>query len=226
MPEGFTLWQSLALSSIFFLLNIQPSNARHHHHKLHGQQCRTAMSTLPAHFTYLKTPQSTATTNSTASAPDPTSNEVDSTALVASITPGTSTAPVASTAPATDPTKTRINITGIPWQYEGEPIKSSGDQAHQEFFVTLPANQTTVPGASPSGNLSGTLCIDSGVLYSCSKCDRTLSEWAFPAKAWQDADCYKQVGFERLESTSSGTIACTKWYSRTGYAEGGGVTSQ
>ncbi|KNZ47953.1 uncharacterized protein VP01_6014g1 [Puccinia sorghi] len=39
-------------------------------------------------------------------------------------------------------------------------------------------------------------------------------------------DCYKQVRFERLESTSSGTIACTKWYSQTGYAEGGGVTTR
>ncbi|PLW16460.1 hypothetical protein PCANC_08126 [Puccinia coronata f. sp. avenae] len=118
------------------------------------------------------------------------------------------------TAQATPPVKQQIAISGIPWQYEGKPIKSIGELVPPAFTVTLAANQTAVPGASPSGNLTGTLCMDAGVLYSCSKCDRTLS----------GKDCYKKIGAEELATDSAGNVACTKWYSRTGYGEGGGVT--
>ncbi|KAA1067397.1 hypothetical protein PGT21_003806 [Puccinia graminis f. sp. tritici] len=180
------LWQGLVLSSLFYLLTIHPSNARHHHHKPRGQQCRTAMSVLPSHFTYNNTAKPTTT-------------------------------PTNTTAPAEDPSKQHvvISLTGIPWQYEGKPIKStSAGSVQQALTVTMPANQTTVPGALPSGDLKSTLCMDAGVLYSCTKCDRILY-----AK-----ECYKKIGPEQLETVSSGEIACTKWYSRTGYAEGGGVT--
>ncbi|KAA1111529.1 hypothetical protein PGT21_003114 [Puccinia graminis f. sp. tritici] len=180
------LWQGLVLSSLFYFLTIYPSNARHHHHKPRGQQCRTAMSVLPSHFTYNNTAKPTTT-------------------------------PTNTTAPPEDPSKQHvvISLTGIPWQYEGKPIKStSAGPVQQALTVTMPANQTTVPGALPSGDLKSTLCMDAGVLYSCTKCDRILY-----AK-----ECYKKIGPEQLETVSSGEIACTKWYSRTGYAEGGGVT--
>ncbi|KNF05512.1 hypothetical protein PSTG_01324 [Puccinia striiformis f. sp. tritici PST-78] len=178
-----TFWRGVVLSSFYFLLTIQSSNARHHHHKPRGQQCRTAMSVLPVHFTFNNTAQPTA--------------------------------PTTTTAPASDPSKPLvIALTGIPWQYEGKPIKSTGAPAPQALTVTLPANQTTVPGATPSGDIKSTLCFDAGALYSCSSCNRIL----------YGKECYKKIGPEELETFSSGEIACTKWYSRTGYAEGGGVT--
>ncbi|OAV95033.1 hypothetical protein, variant [Puccinia triticina 1-1 BBBD Race 1] len=176
------LWQGLVFSSFLCFLAIQPSNARHHHHKIRGQQCRTAMSIIPSHFTYNNTVTATATTNTTAG--------------------------------AADATKHHIAITGIPWQYAGKPIESTGGPVPQALTVALPANQTTVPGAPASGNLTSTLCFDAGVLYSCTKCERTL----------YGKECYKKIGLDELETANSGTIACTKWYSRTGYAEGGGVT--
>ncbi|KAI7935977.1 hypothetical protein MJO29_015280 [Puccinia striiformis f. sp. tritici] len=160
-----TFWRGVVLSSFYFLLTTQSSNARHHHHKPRGQQCRTAMSVLPVHFTFNNTAQPTA--------------------------------PTTTTAPASDPSKPLvIALTGIPWQYEGKPIKSTGAPAPQALTVTLPANQTTVPGATPSGDIKSTY----------------------------GKECYKKIGPEELETFSSGEIACTKWYSRTGYAEGGGVT--
>ncbi|KAI9623442.1 hypothetical protein H4Q26_014611 [Puccinia striiformis f. sp. tritici PST-130] len=178
-----TFWRGVVLSSFYFLLTTQSSNARHHHHKPRGQQCRTAMSVLPVHFTFNNTAQPTA--------------------------------PTTTTAPASDPSKPLvIALTGIPWQYEGKPIKSTGAPAPQALTVTLPANQTTVPGATPSGDIKSTLCFDAGALYSCSSCNRIL----------YGKECYKKIGPEELETFSSGEIACTKWYSRTGYAEGGGVT--
>lgn len=107
--------------------------------------------------------------------------------------------------------KRHAQITGIPWQWDGMPIKSVSSSIKQTITFTPPTN-TNNP--SPfTASISGMPCMDSGVLLSCSQCKRTL----------KGKYCYK-VDKDQLATIDSGEIECTKWYSRTGYAEGGGVT--
>ncbi|MBW0590074.1 hypothetical protein O181_129789 [Austropuccinia psidii MF-1] len=101
-----------------------------------------------------------------------------------------------------------VNITGIPWNYEGIPLNFTLTSISKN--VTNLENQIN----KENQNLFGLPCMDSGVLYSCNKCEKILT----------GRDCYKKIGTIKLDSTSSGDIQCNKWFTRTAYGEGGGVT--